>query len=55
MIIFPEMTPNAFRNAIPSVIGMIVSTAGVLGPVLGGLFTEYSTWRWIFWLKLVHI
>lgn len=53
MIIFPEMTPPAFKNAIAPVIGMIVSTSGVLGPILGGLFTEYSKWQWVFWLKSV--
>ncbi|KAL2281513.1 hypothetical protein FJTKL_11448 [Diaporthe vaccinii] len=51
MIIFPEMTPPKSRNYIAPLIGAVVSTSGVLGPVLGGLFTAYTTWRWVFWIN----
>lgn len=34
-------------------IVMGVSSLGlVLGPVLGGVFTEHASWRWCFWLNL---
>lgn len=51
MIIFPEMCPPKSRNYIAPLIGAVVSTSGVLGPILGGLFTAYTTWRWVFWIK----
>lgn len=51
MIIFPEMSPPKARKVLAPLIGMVISTSGVLGPVLGGLFTHYTTWRWVFWIK----
>lgn len=51
MIVFPEMSPPKARNYIAPLIGMVISTSGVLGPILGGLFTDYATWRWVFWMK----
>lgn len=53
MIIFPEMSPPKSRKFLAPLIGMVISTSGVLGPVLGGLFTHYTTWRWVFWIKWV--
>jgi MFS family permease len=26
--------------------------AGAIGPIIGGLFTRYVSWRWIYWLNL---
>lgn len=51
MIIFPEMSPPKARKVIAPLIGMVISMSGVLGPILGGLFTHYATWRWVFWIN----
>ncbi|KAK2600114.1 hypothetical protein QQS21_005129 [Conoideocrella luteorostrata] len=49
MIMMPEISPNP-KHVGPA-IGLVVALGGVLGPVLGGLLTNYTTWRWIFWLN----
>lgn len=50
-VILLEICPPKLAQAIGAIAGAVVAMAGVLGPVLGGLFTRYTTWRWIFWIK----
>ncbi len=51
MIIWPEVSPPKYRQFIAAFAGLVIAVAGVLGPVLGGLFTKLTTWRWVFWVK----
>jgi MFS family permease len=51
IIIFPELTPDNKKQYIAGIIGVVIATAGVLGPVIGGLLTHYQSWRWVFWIK----
>ncbi|KAF7560248.1 hypothetical protein G7046_g3916 [Stylonectria norvegica] len=44
MIILPELSPPQQRQHIGALIGMVVALAGVLGPVVGGILTTYTTW-----------
>ena len=53
LIIMTEVSPPKRRAWIGSLIGAVIAMAGVLGPVLGGLITYYTTWRWVFWIKWV--
>ena len=50
-VIMPEIAPPKLGGYLGGVVGAVVACAGVLGPVLGGLITHYTTWRWIFWIK----
>ena len=51
LIILPEICPLRKRKFIGTLGGLVVAISGVLGPVLGGIITRYTTWRWIFWIK----
>ncbi|KAK4042822.1 NADP-dependent 3-hydroxy acid dehydrogenase [Parachaetomium inaequale] len=51
MIILPEVTPDRAKKYIAAVVGCVLASAGVLGPVLGGILTQYTSWRWVFWIN----
>ncbi|MCJ1247064.1 hypothetical protein MMC30_004275 [Trapelia coarctata] len=51
LIILPEISPLRKRKFIGTLAGLVIAISGVLGPVLGGLITRYTTWRWIFWIN----
>lgn len=51
MVILPELCPTHQKQYIGSVVGLVITVSGVLGPVLGGILTQYASWRWVFWVK----
>ncbi|KAI0177838.1 major facilitator superfamily transporter [Pestalotiopsis sp. NC0098] len=51
MVILLETAPEKVKPALGGLIGAVIATAGVLGPVLGGILTHYASWRWVFWIN----
>ncbi|KAG9245408.1 major facilitator superfamily transporter [Calycina marina] len=52
MVMFPEVTPPSLSMMMSAIFGTVISMAGVLGPILGGIIARYTTWRWIFLMNV---
>jgi MFS family permease len=33
------------------IVSSVFALANLLGPVLGGVIVDHTSWRWIFWIK----
>lgn len=51
MVIFFEMLPKSKYAVYGGLASAVMATAGLLGPLFGGLISDLTTWRWIFLLK----
>ncbi|KAK3816428.1 MAG: major facilitator superfamily domain-containing protein [Benniella sp.] len=51
-IILSDMLDMRERGKYLGFIGGIFSLSSVIGPLLGGAFTDNLTWRWSFWINL---
>ena len=50
VILFELVPPPKFANNT-AMISSVFALGLVLGPLVGGLINEYTTWRWVFLLK----
>jgi MFS family permease len=53
MSVIAEITPLRFIGVSSGLMGSIFALSSLLGPVLGGIITSHTTWRWVFYLKRV--
>jgi EmrB/QacA subfamily drug resistance transporter len=52
MTIVGDIYSLAERAKVQGYIASVWATASVVGPTLGGVFADYLSWRWIFWVNL---
>lgn len=50
-IVIGDLFPMRMRGAFYGVIGGVWAIASSVGPIIGGAFSQYVTWRWCFYIK----
>ncbi|KAI2632755.1 major facilitator superfamily domain-containing protein [Xylaria nigripes] len=47
-----EVGPVHKPSLMGAMVGLTLAVSYVLGPILGGVISSTSTWRWIFWINV---
>ncbi len=52
MAIIADVVPPRQRGKYQGYLGAVFGLSSVLGPLLGGFFTEHLSWHWIFYINV---
>ncbi|KAI8050030.1 major facilitator superfamily domain-containing protein [Thamnidium elegans] len=51
-IIFTDLVPLEQRGSYQGIVNAVFALSSVFGPLIGGSFTDYVSWRWNFYINL---
>jgi MFS family permease len=52
MAVIGEVIPLRERGRYQGALGAVFGVTTVVGPLLGGYFTDHLSWRWAFWINV---